>query len=255
MKTVFVGQGLVAGVLSPVLREAGHVVLARERLPDADVVFVTVPDDLIYEVAGRIATELRCDQGVVHCSGVTEVSVLMSAVPGLTRIGGFHPLINFASPNVQELIAGSAVAIEAEPSFERELLALASDLRLRPIQLSAGGRPLYHAAITLLGYAGPSAMGSALAIWSSIGLEGEIAREVLEQFLKGVQFGQGAGLSGPVARADVGTIRLHRRALSALVRPEYWSEYRAAVQLQLEQADFFGLLPPDKIALLRQAIA
>ena len=63
-------------------------------LDEAELIFITVPDDAIAAVAQSL--HLYSGQALVHTSGALPASVLAPAVAAGTDIGGFHPLVAFA---------------------------------------------------------------------------------------------------------------------------------------------------------------
>ena len=111
----FVGAGAVATALAAALSQRGYAVRAAAsrsrasalrlaaRTPgvaacdDAQevadrcaVVFLTVPDGAIAEVAGSLTW--RRGQAAVHCSGATALDSLIAPRSQGAMAGGFHPL-------------------------------------------------------------------------------------------------------------------------------------------------------------------
>src|SRR5690606_20519436 len=104
---------------------------SQEAVDEADLVFLTVPDDSIEPVASGL--RWRSGQSVVHCSGATEVSALAAAAQQGAQMGGFHPLQLFADPAVALAgIPGSSVAIEAPEGLMQTLRDLAASVGYQP---------------------------------------------------------------------------------------------------------------------------
>lgn len=184
-----------------------------------DLVFITVPDDSIAEVAASALW--RAGSAVVHCSGATEIDTLAAAHARGASIGGFHPLQSFADPLAAiESLPGCSIAIEAEPSLSRTLHGLAALLGCRVISLPPGARPLYHAAG---GYASQFVnvlMHEAARIWASFGIAEDEAVRALLPLLRGTvaaieRSGPVKALPGPISRGDIGTVAKHVAALAS----------------------------------------
>jgi len=239
-RLAFVGAGRLARVLAPALQARGYSVLAvasrslssaqelAGRLPDAqaltamsaaaaeaDIVFLTVPDDAIGDVAARIAW--RKGQAAVHCSGALELDVLDAAARAGARTGCFHPLQTFASEAAP--LAGFTVAIEsADEGLAGTLSAMAEALGCRPFRVPAGKKALYHAAAAMASNYLVTLLAEAAGLWWSMGQSRQDALQALlplvQTTLANVErLGPEAALTGPIARGDAGTVRRHLHAL------------------------------------------
>ena len=133
----FIGAGTVGTALAVRLSGKGYPVVAvssrtrasAQRLADAvpgcrvynsaqgvvdnaQVIFITTPDDAIAGVASGL--EWHRGQSVLHCSGADSSRTLEPAEGFGACVGGFHPLQTFASvEHAIENIPGSTFAIEA----------------------------------------------------------------------------------------------------------------------------------------------
>jgi predicted short-subunit dehydrogenase-like oxidoreductase (DUF2520 family) len=235
----FVGAGSVGRTLATAFAAAGSpIVMAHARAStaldgawawagspqdcaaQADVTFLTVPDDRIAEVCRGVTW--RPGTAVVHCSGATPLAALASAERDGARVGGFHPLQMFANPAVALAgLAGCTVAIEAGEALAAELEALARRIGLTPRALPAGARARYHASAYYVGPFAIALLREAVAIWQSFGGTEAEALAALSPLLKGTlaaarDRGLAGGMGGCVARGDIGTVRAHLRALDEL---------------------------------------
>lgn len=234
----FVGAGRVARTLAQAWAEAGQRIIgvasrrlssaeslaariegcvafesAQQLADHADLVFVTVADDAIESVTASV--RWRAGQGVVHCSGATEVGALAAAARAGARIGGFHPLQIFSDPEgARHHLRGSYVAIEAEPPLAEHLEHLADSLGLNPLSLPPGVRVRYHVAAN---YAASFLLGSlreAEDWWQACGLPRDQALAALMPLAQGTlaaarRQGVAGALAGPYARGDLGVVRKH----------------------------------------------
>lgn len=243
-RIAFIGAGRVAGALARGFARAGVPVVAiasrgaasaatlaaavpgcrvaptpQDAADAADVVFLTVPDDAIASVAA--AVRWRTGTGVVHASGAAEIEVLAPAAARGARAGGFHPLQNFADPEVALAgLAGCAVAIEAGAPLADRLTGLAAALGMRPIRLPAGVRALYHGAGSFAAPFITALLHEAVRIWNGFGMSEADALAALVPLARGTldavaRDGTVRGLAGPIARGDAGTVARHLAAFDA----------------------------------------
>ena len=246
----FVGAGPVGRALATAFGHAGRTVLLAHGRPGAsetgtrpyrwlespaaiaeraDITFLTVPDDHIATVCGRIPW--RPGMAVVHCSGATELDALRAAADAGALVGGFHPLQMFANPAVAlEGLAGCTVGIEAQPELADELDSLGRLIGLRPLRLPPGVRARYHASANYVGPFVIALLREAASIWRSFGADEADAVAALTPLLRGTiaavaDRGLAGGMGGCVARGDVGTVRAHLAALDAL-GPDAGALYR-----------------------------
>lgn len=280
-RIAFIGAGRLGQTLARALAGAGHAVVAvasrqaasaqslAARIPGcqalsaeaavaaADLVFLTVPDDALATVAQSLPW--RADQAVVHCSGASELSVLSAASAAGAQVGGFHPLQIFSDPErALHLLAGSVVAIEAEPPLLTRLQGFAQRLAMQPLRLPPGSRVAYHAAA---GYAASfmlSLLDEARQIWARIGLPPEQALQALLPLARGtLQAAEARGLagalSGPISRGDGGVVSAHLQAMSEL-GGEHAAFYRQLALRQLDLAVQSGRLDAAALQGLRERL-
>ena len=128
--------GLIGGAIHT--RHAGLLVDV------ADIVFLTVPDDVIGSVAESVPW--RSGMAAVHCSGGTPVSVLECASGYGAVIGGFHPLYTFPPSATRPVtLENVTFAIESQdPALHHELRDMAHALHGHAIDINEKTRALYH---------------------------------------------------------------------------------------------------------------
>ena len=295
--TGFIGAGVTGATLARALSAAGIPVTAAasrsrasaERLAAAvpgcrvvasgqdvaeraDLVFLTVPDDVLAEVAGAIAW--RPGQAVVHCSGAQPVSLLAPAERQGAAIGGFHPLQTL--PDMDQppsVLRGVAFGVEAEAPLRGELEGLARDLGGWPIPLSSSDRALYHAsAVAVCGFVA-TLLGLASELWHGMAASGgetrdesgngvDVGLQALLPLVRGTvesvaERGLPGALTGPLVRGDAGTVRRHLEALER-VSPGFMHLYGHLALAALPMARAKGGLDPSREAeierLLRGAL-
>lgn len=277
----FIGAGRLAQCLAPALAAAGWPVLAigsrraegaaalAACLPDcrampaiqavgeADLVFITTPDDAIADVVASLPW--RAGQGVVHCSGATELAALAPARTAGAQVGGFHPLQIFSDPETARgLLAGTSVAIEAEGLLQAQLHQLAHALGMKPMVLPSGSRAGYHAAANLAASFLLSLLDEAGQVWAAAGLPPEQALEALLPLARGTlaaaqQRGLAGAVSGPISRGDVAVVSGHLQALQRM-GADHADFYRELALRQLALAETAGRLDQAALARLRQLL-
>ena len=248
------GAGRVATALGVLLSRAGHEVVAAsgrtasrgrvaKYLPGttfetdgstaaarAATVVIGVPDDRIREACEALAVSGALDASprVLHLSGSAPLSTLAAARDSGAGVLALHPLQSF--PDVEtgiERLPGSGVAVTADRPEEAEFGAeLARDAGGHPFPLRDEVKPLYHSAAVFAANYLVVVEGLAERVLRASGVEDPLP--LLESlartsFDRAFALGPGAALTGPVVRADVGTIGRNLDALAVaapdLVRP------------------------------------
>lgn len=218
-----------------------------ELLGRSDLVLVTVPDQQIAAVAHRLADLLptarrRANLAIVHCSGATDLSSLAAMGAAGVPVGSWHPLLAIPRPDT-ELRYGATWAITTDDDGLRTVLAMLSRAvggvpRLLPED--AKGR--YHAAAVLGSNSVVGLLGQAAELLTGCGLAPQEALQALVPLARSAidaleDSGLPEGLTGPLVRGDVGTIRAHLAALST--DPETMAVYqvlgRATLRLVARQ--------------------
>jgi predicted short-subunit dehydrogenase-like oxidoreductase (DUF2520 family) len=197
---------------------SGRIFESSQGVADnADFVFITTPDDAIPAVAAEI--KWHAGQYVVHCSGADSLDVLEAARLCGAQVGSFHPLQTFAGiQKAIENLPGSTFALEAEGALLEVLKGMALALEGRWIKLGAGDKPAYHTAAVISCNYLVTLVKLATDLWGTFGIPREEAIQALLPLLKGTinnieNLGIPKALTGPIARGDVGTVRIHMDTL------------------------------------------
>jgi predicted short-subunit dehydrogenase-like oxidoreductase (DUF2520 family) len=224
--------GLQVVAASSMLQEHAHALAAPitgcvcmddpQAVVDAcDLIFVTTPDSVIGSTCD--ALHWRAGQAVVHCSGVTEVSVLAHALTQGASIGGFHPMQTFGDPHAAaKSLPGCTITVEAEqPELMQCLLDLIQRLRCVPNRLPAGMRGRYHAAAGYTSQFINALFDQAVRLWQTWGATEEQALHALLPLAQGTlsaiqTAGVARGMPGPVSRGDLSSIDKHLRAITPM---------------------------------------
>jgi len=254
IKIGFIGAGKVGTALAvqlsakgyPIVAVASRTMQSAQKLADivatcrayanvqqiadnADLIFITTPDDVIELVAAKI----KWHKGnlVVHCSGAGSLDIIDAALKTGAQVGAIHPLQSFA--NVEQAIKnipGSTFAIEGDGPIVDLLKEIATTLDGKAIELGAGNKVLYHAAAVMACNYFVTLMKLSTDIWQGFGVDSNDAIQALAPLVQGtvnniINVGLPNCLTGPIARGDVGTIQKHIDAFKEKM-PELLIMYR-----------------------------
>jgi len=194
-------------------------VTAKADIPDRRILWLTVPDNAIGAVALRLARQGGLEgRIVVHSSGALDAGILKAAEAAGARTASVHPMMSFPTWRVVPL-AGVRFAVETrDATVERELFRLVRKLGGRPFRINGENKALYHAGamfgsplLAALLAAGIGVLGEAgIPEREALALLGPMAAATVENIRKR---GPDHSFSGPIARGDAATIKLHRKAL------------------------------------------
>jgi predicted short-subunit dehydrogenase-like oxidoreductase (DUF2520 family) len=269
LRVGLIGAGRVGAVLAAALAAAGHRVVAasgvsaesveriQRLLPSAairpsdevprgvDLVLLAVPDDALAPIVAGL--DLRPGQIVVHTSGAHGVDVLAPAVKLGAKGLALHPAMTFTgnTKDLDRLAEGIAFGVTAPQELRPLATRLVADLGGSVEWIDEGARPLYHAALAHGANHLVTLTNEALDRLRDAGVAhpervlGPLLRAALENTL---EHGD-AALTGPVARADAGTLARHLAVLRE-VAPESVPAYLALARRTADRAMAAGRLRP-----------
>lgn len=193
------------------------------------VIFLTVPDGAIREVAGELAACSADLDGkiIVHCSGATSSEALAACRDAGALVASMHPLYAVSSRfDCWQELGRAWFSLEGDEVAVQTLEALLDNLGNKHGRIDAAQKTRYHAA---------AAMASNLVVGLYDMAAGELARCGLNRteaesalaalFLGNAQHiaadGVEASLTGPAARGDQATIDGHLACLDGRDRKVY----------------------------------
>lgn len=195
-------------------------VSALEVIHHADIVFLTVSDDMIENVAQSLLKADWQGKAVVHTSGAASLDKLQPLAQVGARVGSLHPIFPFA--DIETAIAnlnGASFAIETnDDNLRKHLYQLVTALDGKAIIIPQGKKALYHAALVIASNYTVTLYAVAESILIELGADKETADNALNVLIEAtvqniVTNGIPQALTGPLSRADVGTIQSHLEAL------------------------------------------
>lgn len=218
-------------------RVRARTVTLDEALPDAGLVWITVPDDAIAGVAEELAASQKWrGRTVFHSSGALTSLALAPLRAKGARVASVHPGMTFVRKSVPTL-EGVPFGVEGDPQAVRIARTVVRDLGGAAFAIKKQNKVLYHA---FDAFASPMviALMSALEqVGVAAGIKpsdlrtmaGPLLRQTIANYL---EHGAAAAFSGPLVRGDVVTVRRHLRALRNVpqAREAYVGLSRAAVE-------------------------
>ena len=247
-----VGMGNWGSSLAAALDGADLLVArvhARRHSPlpkvETRVLWLCVPDTAIATTAEWLVAQ-RGDltgQVVVHSSGALDRSVLAAAERAGARTASVHPMMSFPTRRVVALRETRFAVEAAETATRRQLFALVRRLGGRPFSIDGNGKAMYHAGAMFGSPLLVAMLAAGVRTMRKAGIQEEEALALLGPMAAATvanvqKQGLARSFSGPLARGDAATVKLHRKALARhpLVAQTYMSLARIAAE-DLPSAD------------------
>lgn len=203
------------------------------------VVLLAVPDGKVVEAAQELALAGEAPTGcaALHLAGALSTDALAPLHAVGYAVGSLHPLQAVADPWAGGgRLVGSAFAIAGEPFALAAARRIVRHLRGRALVIPPMLRPQYHAAAVLASNYLVALMAASIRLLTQAGVAEDDALPALLPLVRGTldnleHLGGAAALTGPIARGDVDTVRLHLARLSLEDRVLYSALGREALRL------------------------
>ncbi len=280
--TFVIGAGPVATALAGALRLGGVPVLglwarrpAQARaagssagvaafssappdiLLESEVVLLAVRDQMIGEVATMLAgTGLIGKRHVLlHCAGAAPAREVLGGVAGqVAGVGTLHPLSAISDGKLaMRALRGTVFGVEGDDAGRAAAARLVAALGGVVLPLDGSQMAAYHAAAALASNYVVATIDAAAEVLASVGVAPEKAARALIPLAEGAlrniaAQGTTSGLTGPVRRGEVETVRRHLKTLQD--RPELAEIYRVLAKRAAEIASRIdGGGAPDRASL------
>ena len=221
-----------------------------ERLPPAELLFITTPDGVIEETAARLAALPHIGARVaLHASGALASDVLEPLRGRGLAAGSMHPLaaVSDAAAGAESL-RGAFYCVEGDARAVRAARRVVRDLGGRSFTVAPRDKALYHAAAVLTAGHVVALFDVALDTLRRCGLTQRRAQTVLLPLLRSAVENLSArpperALTGSFARADLETVRKHLRALGGLEDSDALAVYKLLGAHSLKLAERGGADP------------
>jgi len=208
--------------------------VSREITKDADIVFITTPDNIISDTCDIISQNngFRENAVVLHCSGALPSTILSSAKKCKTFTGSMHPLQSFtAGESDINPFENIIISVEGENRAVNTAKKIAADLGAKCFTIGTEAKTAYHAAAVVASNYLVTLLDLAFGLIEKAGISGRDRFKVLKPLIEGTlsnieNVGISEALTGPIARGDVETVQRHLNEI-ALKTPELMSLYKA----------------------------
>ena len=215
----------------------------------SDLVWITVPDDAIADVATQLAAaQVWRGKTVFHSSGALGSDLLSPLRKKGAKVASVHPGMTFVRQSVP-LLKGVPFGVEGDAAAVRLAKELVSELGGSGYSIKPENKVLYHA---FGAFASPMLIALMTALEQvgiAAGIEpsnlrtmaAPLLRQTLSNYLK---HGAAAAFSGPLVRGDVATVHKHLAALANV--PEARAAYLALATAALKNLPVKNRAEMDK---------
>jgi len=241
-----IGLGRVGSALLELMKDSGHVPkwvvtskasISRpktfgaipDRPGDADVIFITVPDGKIGDIARDIALRWKEDlKGRVfsHMSGQLTSDVLGPISKHGGKVSSLHPLQSIMDTSqAKKSLKYSYFTVEGDPEAVSVARDIVQSFGARILEIKKEHKPLYHAAAVMVSNYLVTLLSNADDIFKEIGLSMEVLLPLVRGTIENVEKYGGSALTGPIQRGDWETVKAHLEMLT-LSFPQMVDLYR-----------------------------
>jgi predicted short-subunit dehydrogenase-like oxidoreductase (DUF2520 family) len=216
--------------------KARLVELGKQPL-DTALVWITVPDDRIGQVARKLAgTQEWKGRIVFHSSGALASDELASLREKGARVASVHPMMTFVRGSVP-VVAGVAFAVEGNAVATRAAREIVERLGGHAFPIRKQSKVLYHAFGSFASPLVIALLASLEQVAQAAGVrKRDIKRVILPLLLQTLQNylyqDAASAFSGPLVRGDVATVRKHIQELEKV--PEAREVYVALAKSALK---------------------
>ena len=219
---------------------------------DVRLVVIAVKDEALVDVAELltgVAHPWR-ETVVVHTSGAQAAAALEALAQEGAATVSFHPLQTVTSTSGPDVLDHAYVGLEGDDRAVAAGIELAVALGMRYIVLSEDAKARYHLAATMASNFFVTLMGMVQEVLISLDINREDGFAMLEPLLRGTlesltTASPEEALTGPVARGDLETLRMHGQALRQHL-PQLVPAYAALTVEAVRIAVRSGKLDPNR---------
>ncbi|HEX6063012.1 MAG TPA: Rossmann-like and DUF2520 domain-containing protein [Longimicrobiales bacterium] len=230
--------------------DAAEYRIGPQPIPSGTTILIlAVPDAALAEVAYDLSRPGQGPPGCValHLAGALSTEALAPLHAVGYPVGSLHPLQAIADPwHSGDRLIGAAYALAGEPAAINAARRLVNELEGIALVIPPHARPLYHASAVVASNYLIALLAFAVRLMMQTGVAESDAIEALIPLMKGTldnldHLGVAHALTGPIARGDADTVRLHLARLSATDRKLY-----CGLGLELLRVARAAGLDPDK---------
>lgn len=209
---------------------------------EGDIICIATSDGQIAEVAQRLADQanLSPQTVVVHFSGSLSTSVLNPLKQKGCAIASIHPLRGFADPVIScQKFSGTFCTVEGDQLALDVMIPMFEKIGGQCLSVQSEHKALYHAASSFAGNFILALADIAMQMFIQSGLDKQHSYQVTHSLMQTVldNFRQPdltGVLTGPISRADIGTVKSH---INAIQGTPYAEPYRVLAQAAMTLAE------------------
>ncbi len=235
------------------------LVTPEEVLASADLVLITVPDDVLPDlVAGLCATAaFRAGQFIAHASGRYGIDVLAPATRSGVLPLALHPAMTLTGTSLDlERLSGAPFGVTAPDELRPVAEALVVEMGGEPVWVPEEHRALYHAALANGANHLVTLVAQSVDLLTRAGIESpeRLLSPLLYAALDNALRSGDAALTGPVVRGDAGTVAAHVAVIND-ISVEARRAYVAMARLTADRALAAGMLRATQAEELLDVLA
>lgn len=225
-----------------------------------DLIILSVSDDVILSIAQDLAHTHWQAKGIIHVSGAASMDVLQSLRDVNAMVGSLHPAFPFSSvESSMRGLVGATFAIESSHEVLRQwLLDAIQVFDGQAIEIPAGKKAQYHAALTIASNYMVTLYAVADGLLSEFSNDAMANHHALDTLMSAtmrnlVEQGIPDALTGPLVRADMGTLQKHLNTISN--NPLLYETYTNLAKLSYPMLSARGIDITEIAHLFRQETA
>ncbi len=209
-----------------------------------DIIFITTNDDEIERVCNTLVNQDLLSEGkiMVHMSGASSSNILQLAKQKGCYIYSLHPIQSFADINkAVEDLDHTVFSIEGDDEKIEIIESILNRMGNKYFRITAEQKAIYHATACVMSNYLVTLMDYGLSLFESIGIDKQEGYKALLPLIEGTiknidVLGTEKALTGPIARGDSETVKMHIKALREY-QPEKLEFYRLMGMLTIELAE------------------
>lgn len=222
---------------------AGRAVADMDRMANADVWMLAVPDAHIADAAQALSQHGKNAPPAIalHCSGAQDSTALAPLAAMGWQVASAHCILSFASRSAAlAQFPGTPCALEGDALACNTLRPAFTAIGAHCFDVARADKLLYHAAAVFATNFLPVLQSVAEDLWQSSGVPAELMAPLRASLLRNAvanitALGPRAALTGPAARGDTAAIARQAAAVAAWDAPT-GAAYEALSALALRMA-------------------
>lgn len=241
----FIGQGQAEG--------------GFKNLLPANIWLIATPDDAISAVSESLFETgvVRSGDIIFHCSGSLSSQIIYTGRDSAYR-ASVHPIHSFANPqNSLTDFAGTACAVEGDPSAGDILTELFTAIGGKCFSLNADKKALYHAATVMACNNLISLLSLSQQMLEAADVNSgadNILQPLIENSLNNYFRSGGVGaLTGPISRGDSKTVEAHIESLKA--HPDWQNAYSSLGEIAVSLSAQQGFASDEQLVTISSLLA